>query len=431
MIVNYFELAASFELPPAQAIEFARAKGLKASFSYLDMVGQEHDAAFTVAKMMDTDLLLTIKKKVEQALANGTTLAEFKKDLIPQLQKAGWWGKNDVIDPLTGLVTKAQLGSASRLENIFRTNLQSAYSVGSWEAIEQNKVAAPYLMYDAVDDGRVRPEHAKLDGTILPINHIFWTEYYPPNGWGCRCSIIQLDNDDLQELGLSISASPKIKRRSWTNPATGKVSSVPENIDPGWNHNPGKKRSDRLRDLMVEKSRLLDPDQRAAVARAEGLQKKISTQYLSKISVDQVKAETVEPSAISSLVAGAAFESWLSQPEGFFPIGTISDDIAGHLGVSSNLVDVSSTTINTKLGKRPELKKLWKQIPAILRDGMVIDINGRIEVFYRDPISQKLYRLGIKKTSGGEVLVTSFYTSNERQLKRSKTKGRVIQEGAN
>ena len=41
-----------------------------------------------------------------------------------------------VIDPLTGQVKTAQLGSASRLDTIFRTNLQSAYSVGRWQAIE-------------------------------------------------------------------------------------------------------------------------------------------------------------------------------------------------------------------------------------------------------------------------------------------------------
>lgn len=45
------------------------------------------------------------------------------------------------------------------------------------------------LEYKTIGDGRVRDEHRKLEGTILPVDHPFWTIYYPPNGWGCRCYI--------------------------------------------------------------------------------------------------------------------------------------------------------------------------------------------------------------------------------------------------
>ena len=125
-IYKFFELTAAFDLKPEQAIRHFKSKGLKASFSWINMIGEEHDAAFTVAKMMDNDLLAFVQEKNQKAIDNGTTLAEFKKELIPTLQKSGWWGKKDVVDPMTGQVTTAQLGSASRLENIFRTNLQSA-----------------------------------------------------------------------------------------------------------------------------------------------------------------------------------------------------------------------------------------------------------------------------------------------------------------
>ncbi len=107
------------------------------------MIGEEHDAAITVAKMSDTDLLSYVSKQVDKMLETGSTLADFKRALIPRLQKAGWWGKQDVVDPLTGNITKAQLGSASRLEIIFRTNLQSAYAVGQWLSIQANRKTAP------------------------------------------------------------------------------------------------------------------------------------------------------------------------------------------------------------------------------------------------------------------------------------------------
>ena len=127
------------------------------------MIGEEHDAAVTVAKMMDTDLLSYVDKQVDKMLETGDTLADFKRALIPKLQKAGWWGKQDVVDPLTGKITKAQLGSASRLENIFRTNLQSAYAVGQWQSIQANSQTAPFLMYDAVEDHRTRPRASAME----------------------------------------------------------------------------------------------------------------------------------------------------------------------------------------------------------------------------------------------------------------------------
>ncbi|WP_230460023.1 phage head morphogenesis protein, partial [Sansalvadorimonas verongulae] len=138
-LYNFFEASASFELGPLAAIQYFLNKGLRPTFAWQDMVAQEHDVAFTVAKMLDTDLLAHVDKQVEKAIVQGTTLAEFKEQLIPTLQRAGWWGRGDVIDPATGkvLATDAQLGSAWRLETIFRSNLQSAYSVGTWTQIQQ------------------------------------------------------------------------------------------------------------------------------------------------------------------------------------------------------------------------------------------------------------------------------------------------------
>ena len=181
-IVNFYEVAANFELKPAAAIDFFKAKGLKPSFAWQDMLGDEHDAAFTVAKMMDTDLLYTVKGKLDDVLGEGGTLRDFKQSLVPLLQQAGWWGKQDVIDPLTGNVVKAQLGSASRLATIFRTNLQSAYSVGQWQAIAAQADTAPYLMYDAVDDHRTRSEHAALD-SLGPAGEASLVGSVPATEW--------------------------------------------------------------------------------------------------------------------------------------------------------------------------------------------------------------------------------------------------------
>ncbi len=48
------------------------------------------------------------------------------------------------------------------------------------------------LQYRTAGDGKVRPEHAALNGVTLPPSDTFWEEYYPPNGWNCRCTVVQV-----------------------------------------------------------------------------------------------------------------------------------------------------------------------------------------------------------------------------------------------
>ena len=177
--------AVLFGLPPRKAIEFFQAKGLRQTYHWQEMMREEHAYAFTVAKMMDRDLLATTRQLMERMIADGRTLADFQRELVPHLQRKGWWGKVDQFDPITGDIVNVQLGSPARLETIFRTNMQSAYAVGEWDSIEANKERMPYLMYDAVDDGLTRDEHEAWDGLVYPVDHPFWRIHYPPNDFNC------------------------------------------------------------------------------------------------------------------------------------------------------------------------------------------------------------------------------------------------------
>lgn len=48
------------------------------------------------------------------------------------------------------------------------------------------------MQYRTAKDERVREEHAILDGITLPFDDKFWDEFFPPNGWNCRCEAIQV-----------------------------------------------------------------------------------------------------------------------------------------------------------------------------------------------------------------------------------------------
>ena len=67
----------------------------------------------------------------------------------------------------------------------------SAQMAAKWESFMQDGDRYN-LQYRTAGDDKVRPEHAALNGVTLPITDPFWEEYYPPNGWNCRCTVIQV-----------------------------------------------------------------------------------------------------------------------------------------------------------------------------------------------------------------------------------------------
>lgn len=257
-----------FDMQPETALEWFKAKGLRPTFDYRDMIQQEHDVAFTVAKMMDVDLLRTTQDMLAQGMAEGWSKERFTQALAPKLQAAGWWGAKEMEDPLTGNITEAQLGSAHRIKTIYRSNLQSAYATGQWERIQEQAEAAPYLIYDAVDDHRTRPEHGGWDNLVLPVDHPFWRTHMPPNGYNCRCGVIQASEEELEAMGLTPSKAPKVPMKDWTNPRTGKTHKVPQGIDPGWAHNPGQARIEELQKLLAEKAATLPQEAQQGIAQA-------------------------------------------------------------------------------------------------------------------------------------------------------------------
>lgn len=252
--------AVPINVPPAEAIAYFRRKGYRISFSWQDVYAVEHARAFTVAKAMSLDILEDIRAAVDKAISEGVTFQEFRRSLEPTLQEKGWWGQKRITDPLTGEEREVQLGSPRRLRTIYDVNLRTAYAAGSWERIQRTKERRPYLRYVAILDGRTRPHHRGWHGTVLPADHPWWQTHYPPNGWGCRCSVQQLSERDLERFGYSVTDDPPDTglTRTWTNPRTGEIRRVPLGIDPGWDYNPGMAGEEHAARLLAEKVAAVD-----------------------------------------------------------------------------------------------------------------------------------------------------------------------------
>jgi SPP1 gp7 family putative phage head morphogenesis protein len=228
-------------LPPAEAVAFFRSKGLAEAFAWEDIWQEENAKAFTVAKAMQREVLEDIRAALDAALAEGTTLTQFREELTPTLQARGWWGRQEMTDPLTGETREVQLGSLRRLRTIFDVNMRCAYQAGRWERIERVKTAMPYLRYVAVMDDRTREEHRAWHGVVLPVDDPWWNTHYPPCGWRCRCTVTQMNERTLERRGFALTTNPpRFPPKTFTNRRTGEVTTVETGIDPGFNFNVGK-----------------------------------------------------------------------------------------------------------------------------------------------------------------------------------------------
>lgn len=151
--------------------------------------------AFTVSRVAALDIILDVFRAVDQAVAQGQSLEDFQSAIGERLENA--WG-GTVMHP------------AHRVETIYRTNLQSAYSAGRWQQQTDPDVirARPYWMYDAVLDSQTSAICTALHGTILPHDDPFWQTRYPPNHHRCRSGVRSLTQREVDRRGGVSQAPP-------------------------------------------------------------------------------------------------------------------------------------------------------------------------------------------------------------------------------
>lgn len=195
-----------FNQPFYRAVEELKKRGVVLPDKYYgELQGLHRQLNFSIAGKASLDQLQAVLDSLEEAMNKGKTFHEWKKDVRVQ-----------------------DLGLPKhRLDNIFRTNIQAAYNRGHWEKFVEHQKTRPYLMYDAINDSRVRPSHLAMDGIIRPVGDVFWATHYPPNGYRCRCRCISLSERQAQErskngVGLNKQVTPEM------------------NPDKGWNYNVGQ-----------------------------------------------------------------------------------------------------------------------------------------------------------------------------------------------
>jgi SPP1 gp7 family putative phage head morphogenesis protein len=154
--------------------------------------------AFMVANALALDIVQAIYSSLLKALETGATIEDFRREVNEVMENAGYAG----LTPY-------------RADNIFRTNIQTAYNVGRYEQQTLPAVAEarPIWIYDAVNDSRTRPAHLAMDGVARRFDDPFWDTWYPPNGYRCRCSVRTASEREAARKGITVETGEAPKER--------------------------------------------------------------------------------------------------------------------------------------------------------------------------------------------------------------------------
>ena len=174
-------------LPMKEAQAFWADKRIVTPEEWKDLSELARARAFSVSGVSARDMLEQVRAAITEALEQGETLADFKARFADIVEAKGWTGKR-----------------AWRVDTIFRTNIQTAYQAGRYVQMKRAAVTRPYWRYVSVADSRTRPSHAALHGLVYPADHSFWSTFYPPNGFRCRCTVQTLSASQVQARGYEV-----------------------------------------------------------------------------------------------------------------------------------------------------------------------------------------------------------------------------------
>lgn len=177
------------EIKFEEAAEYFGEKFTLTPKQFYELSDEYRSLAFTVGGYTRIQTIKKFHDELLRAIENGSTLEQFRSEMNTFLESKGYEG-------LTNF----------QADNIFRTNIQTAYQVGHYEQMTSPMVKKlrPYWQYDAVNDTHTRPSHLAMDGKVFPADSPVWDIWYPPNGFRCRCGVQSLSKRQVEERGLTV-----------------------------------------------------------------------------------------------------------------------------------------------------------------------------------------------------------------------------------
>lgn len=183
-----FEEFDPFSLPFEEAIKSFNDK-TPILYETIEEITEEVRANFNwLKKSNDLEVTDRIFKSLKKNLEIGGTFESWKKDIDKELKKLGINEEGHYLDV------------------VYRTNIQSQYSIGNFKQQMEVVKEYPYWKYVTIGDERTSNICRNLADTIKKYNDPFWSSYYPPNHYRCRSTVISLSKADLESEGLKITS---------------------------------------------------------------------------------------------------------------------------------------------------------------------------------------------------------------------------------
>ncbi len=177
----------------AEAVRYFKERVPVTASEFYAIAERYRGLAFTVSGYTKAQILKRFYDGILAALEGGDTLSGFRACMDDFLEEEGYEGL-----------------APSQADNIFRTNIQTAYNIGHYEQMVSPGVMQlrPYWQYDAVDDSHTRPSHLAMDGRVFPADSPVWDTWFPPNGFRCRCTVRTLSERQVEQRGLIVETDP-------------------------------------------------------------------------------------------------------------------------------------------------------------------------------------------------------------------------------
>lgn len=406
---------------PHEAIEYITSKGLATSYNWAEIYAQEHASKFTVAKIMELDVLDSIHQSVIDAVAEGQTFHTFKKGMLEKLGEEGW-GTYAQKDEVTG--EELTRLSDKRLKKVYQVNKTQSYHTGSWHRFEANKATHPYLRYRLGSSLKHRPEHKGFENLVLPVDDPFWQTHMPMNGWGCKCWVQSLTRDKAEKAG--ISDSPKIEYHDWENKATGRKHKVPKGISPGFEYNVGRHREHKALEMVTDKlSQVVTQNPKQANATMSAL--------LGDVTQKAMVAKAVRAMVTDVAENKRAYGNTLA-------VGTLNDEVVDKLtqmgkAPHHSIIAVRDTDIlhglrdsKQALGKDLNIE-FWQNLPTELQNPTAILLQTKEQQRQKSALDTLVF---VYKNSNGKVLVKVDYAVKikENNVEKKQVKLNMVKTGS-
>ena len=174
------DIAYNFELPFAEQIAYLKNKIRIPTDSWQDIYGAAHDRAFVVAGATKAALLKDLHDAVIKAASEGMSLGQFSKEFDGIVSKHGW----------ADLAGDKEY-RAWRAKTIYDTNLRMSHAAGRYNQMTRPDVLQAFPIWEYVHRTLENPRllHKAWNGTLLYANDPWWSVHYPPQGFGCKCTV--------------------------------------------------------------------------------------------------------------------------------------------------------------------------------------------------------------------------------------------------